>query len=181
MVVMVVRVITDIGTSPDHNTACQAMTAAAIRNAAHNRCWSFRAIGSFFPVRESGGWYNITVSRPSHGSQGNPAMEHSLPAHVDLKKLREIFAAVAKRRIRNEVDAEEIVQEALATVLEKSAAQEYEKSFLQWAFGVLRNKIGNYYQKRDRRIAHEGELDADEMRTLADATPDPQERFAETS
>jgi RNA polymerase sigma factor (sigma-70 family) len=106
-------------------------------------------------------------------------MEHSLPKHVDLKKLREIFTAVAKRRIRNEVDAEEIVQEALATVLEKSAAQEYEKSFLQWAFGVLRNKIGNYYQKRDRRVAHEGELDVDEMRTLSDATPDPQERFAE--
>jgi RNA polymerase sigma factor (sigma-70 family) len=107
-------------------------------------------------------------------------MDPSLPAHVDLKKLREIFAAVAKRRIRNEVDAEEIVQEALATVLEKSSAQSFEKSFLQWAFGVLRNKIGNYYQKRDRRVTHEGELDEGTMRTQADTLPDPLDRCAES-
>ena len=107
-------------------------------------------------------------------------MEHRLPAHVDLKKLRDIFTAVAKRRIRNEVDAEEIVQDALATVLEKSAGQEFEKSFLQWAFGVLRNKIGNYYQKRDRRAAHEGELGEDELRVRSDNTPDPLDRCAES-
>ena len=82
-------------------------------------------------------------------------MNPLLPSHIDLQKLREIFLALAKRRIRNEHDAEEIAQEALITVVEKFPAQDIQKSFLQWAFGILRNKIGNYYQGRDRRVRRE--------------------------
>jgi len=82
-------------------------------------------------------------------------MSPPLPSHIDLHKLREIFLALAKRRIRNEHDAEEIAQEALITVVEKFPALDIQKSFLQWAFGILRNKIGNYYQGRDRRARRE--------------------------
>jgi RNA polymerase sigma factor (sigma-70 family) len=107
-------------------------------------------------------------------------MSANLPAHIDLTKLREIFLALAKRRVRDEQDAEEIVQDALMTVVEKSASQTFEKSFLQWAFGVLRNKIGNYYQQRDRRQRTTHEITEDTERTLRSAMPDPLAASAES-
>ncbi len=100
-------------------------------------------------------------------------MSANLPSHIDLTKLREIFLALAKRRVRDEQDAEEIVQDALMTVVEKSASQTFEKSFLQWAFGVLRNKIGNYYQQRERRHRTTEEMTEDTERTLQSGLPDP--------
>ena len=104
---------------------------------------------------------------------GNRIMSDNLPPHIDLTKLREIFLALAKRRVRDEQDAEEIVQDALMTVVEKTPSQTFEKSFLQWAFGVLRNKIGNYYQQRERRHRTTAEITEDTQRTLRSDLPDP--------
>lgn len=103
----------------------------------------------------------------------------SLPAHIQFDKLREIFTAVAKRRVRNERDAEEIVQDTLVTVLEKAAAQTFEKGFLQWAFGVLRNKIGNHYQKQGRQAGHSREVTEDDLRLCPDPGIGPHEALEE--
>lgn len=104
---------------------------------------------------------------------------NELPAHIDLKKLREIFLSIAKRRVRNEHDAEELVQDALATVVEKFNAQTFEKSFMQWAFGVLRNKIGNYYQLRSRRGKTVREVEEYDLRTRHDPASGPVELYEE--
>jgi RNA polymerase sigma factor (sigma-70 family) len=105
--------------------------------------------------------------------------KQQLPEHVTIEKLREIFLSLAKRRIRNESDAEEIVQEALITVLKKREDQEFESGFLQWSFGVLRNKIGNYYQKRDRRAKYSRLVDETDIRVRPDSAPGPLETCSE--
>lgn len=54
------------------------------------------------------------------------------------------FLRLAKRRIGNEDDAKDIVQQALMTALEKCKGAELVKGFLPWANQILYFKIGNY-------------------------------------
>jgi RNA polymerase sigma-70 factor (ECF subfamily) len=61
--------------------------------------------------------------------------------------LRETFVAIAKRRIEDSEVAEDIAQEACITILQKYKSESFTVSFQAWAYGVLRMKIGNYYQK----------------------------------
>ena len=61
------------------------------------------------------------------------------------------FAYLAKRRIRNKDDAEDVAQEACMTILEKYKTEVFTKGFDPWAYGVLRMKVGNYLQDKDRR------------------------------
>jgi RNA polymerase sigma factor (sigma-70 family) len=60
--------------------------------------------------------------------------------------LFERFASLAKRRVGSKEDAEDLAQEACVTVIEKYRTETYTKGFAAWAYGVLRNKIGNYLQ-----------------------------------
>jgi RNA polymerase sigma factor (sigma-70 family) len=60
--------------------------------------------------------------------------------------LFERFASLAKRRIGSKEDAEDLAQEACVTVIEKYRSETFTKGFAAWAYGVLRNKIGNYLQ-----------------------------------
>lgn len=66
--------------------------------------------------------------------------------------LRESFILIAKHRLRDAPHRthEDIVQEACSTVLEKYRTERFDKGFMQWAYGVLRNKIGNAYQQTSR-------------------------------
>jgi len=50
---------------------------------------------------------------------------------------------------------------------------------IQWAFGVLRNKIGNYYQKRDRRSRFSRDAEDNDLRTRPDLSPGPHAVYAE--
>lgn len=63
------------------------------------------------------------------------------------------FAALAKRRV-GKSDALDIAQTACLVVLEKYKAGNPPRDFEAWAYGVLRNTIGNYYQSREaqRRV-----------------------------
>ena len=61
------------------------------------------------------------------------------------------FTAIAKRRIMEEQDAEDLAQEACVTVFQKYKHENFTKGFMAWAYGVLRMKIGNYLQKRQVR------------------------------
>ncbi len=74
-----------------------------------------------------------------------------------LGPLRERLLEVARRRVPGEV-AEDIVQEALAVIHQKgsgaglsSVAAMDAPPPLPWCFGVLRNVIGNHYQKQRTR------------------------------
>lgn len=86
-----------------------------------------------------------------------------------LSRLRSRFAEIAGRRVP--VDAvEDIVHDALQIVLTKGPAAAAEAGDpvppMRWCFQVLRNVIGNWYQKRHDHGTVEG-LD------LPDDRPDP--------
>ena len=85
-----------------------------------------------------------------------------------LSLLRQRFTEIAGRRVP--VDAvEDIVQDALGIVLVKGPAEARREGraepSLRWSYNVLRNVIGNWYQKRRR---HEAVGDHD----LRDERPD---------
>jgi RNA polymerase sigma factor (sigma-70 family) len=64
-------------------------------------------------------------------------------------ELSERFRTIAKLRI-GEAHSEDLAQEACATVFEKYKTESFTIGFLPWAHGVLKMKIGNYLQKRNR-------------------------------
>jgi DNA-directed RNA polymerase specialized sigma24 family protein len=80
---------------------------------------------------------------------GDPAAESRL-----FLQLRERFLAIAKRRVR-EGDSEEVVQDALHIVLAKYQGRTSASGTLPWGLAVLRNVIGNYYQRQEARGRHE--------------------------
>lgn len=59
------------------------------------------------------------------------------------------FTYFAKHRIGND-DCEDLAQEACLTVLKKYRTVRFSTSFQAWAYGVLRMKIGNYLQSKQR-------------------------------
>jgi DNA-directed RNA polymerase specialized sigma24 family protein len=63
--------------------------------------------------------------------------------------LRVRFTAIAKRRVQQD-HIEDIVQDALQTVLRKYRERSRSDGILVWSLTVLRNVIGNYYQARKR-------------------------------
>lgn len=83
------------------------------------------------------------------------------------------FAYLAKRRIRNKDDAEDVAQEACMTILEKYKTEVFTKGFDAWAYGVLRMKIGNYLQEKDRKRSRMApESAASESAATAGSSPD---------
>lgn len=71
-----------------------------------------------------------------------------------LTDLRVRFLQVAKRRLQED-DCEDVVQEALQIVLLRYAERQPQQNILVWSFAVLRNVIGNYYQRRKRQMRNE--------------------------
>lgn len=65
--------------------------------------------------------------------------------------LRARFMNIAKRRVWEKEEAEDVVQEACITVLQKYKAEEFREGFRAWAYSVLRMKIGNYLQSKEVR------------------------------
>jgi DNA-directed RNA polymerase specialized sigma24 family protein len=98
----------------------------------------------------------------ARAASGDPEAEASL-----FSSLRVRFLDIAKRRVRKD-DLEDVVQEALGIIHTKHQAREPRRGMLLWSFAVLRNVIGNYYQKRARRDRGE----AFDERFHVDAGPD---------
>lgn len=94
-----------------------------------------------------------------------------------LIQLRERFVSVARRRVAPDA-VEDVVQDALRIVVERGlegpgALAEGGEPALAFAFRVLRNVIGNHYQKeRVRRRRWEPE---DRARSSPDSSPAPLE------
>ena len=64
---------------------------------------------------------------------------------------------VAMQILKNEHDAEDIVQETYITVLEKINEIDPSKSFMGWLYQVISNKSKNLLKKRNNLIFEEGE------------------------
>lgn len=77
----------------------------------------------------------------------------------DLAAEKRLFEEMAARfryfvhpRVRDRMDADEIVQDALATICKEYKALEIESSFNAWAYKVLDNRILGYIQSRRRMV-----------------------------
>jgi RNA polymerase sigma-70 factor (ECF subfamily) len=85
------------------------------------------------------------------------------------------FRLFAQHRIWHVEDAEEVVQEALVTVLAKYKGLEIETSFAGWAYRVLQNKILDFVKKKSARRRLD-EANADDLTAETYVCPDPQLR-----
>jgi RNA polymerase sigma factor (sigma-70 family) len=89
-----------------------------------------------------------------------------------FKKLTDRFWVFAHRRIWNKEDAEEIVQNAMATVSSEYRKLEISKSFAAWAHKVIENKLLAHIQARRRQNGRNVPLE--NIGPLADNwAPDP--------
>ncbi len=95
------------------------------------------------------------------------------PEGAWLAPLRERFLSIARRRVHPDV-AEDLVQDALRVIVERNPGGE--PPSLPYCFQVLRNVIGNHYQKeRVRRRRAEVE---DAGTAVPDESPTPLEALA---
>ncbi len=77
---------------------------------------------------------------------GEKSAENKLLNHLTVS-----FRLFTKHKIWDEHDSEEIVQDALMTIIGKSRDIEFETSFAVWAYRVLQNKILNYISTKQTR------------------------------
>jgi len=98
---------------------------------------------------------------------GNPEAENRL-----FEALTERFRFFTRQRVGNKMEVEEIVQDALATVLDKYRKMEFETSFAAWAHKVVENKFLYFLQRKGRDQARNTPLDNPD--TVANpGVPDP--------
>jgi RNA polymerase sigma factor (sigma-70 family) len=64
-----------------------------------------------------------------------------------------VLRKLTASRIYNSTDAEDLVQETLLTMISKPPDIVLEKGLLAWGMGILRKKVGNYYQKVQRHTS----------------------------
>lgn len=96
------------------------------------------------------------------------------PTEAWLGRLRERLLAIASRRVPAE-SVEDVVQDALRVIVQRripdsSAVRIDDLPELAWCFQVLRNTIGNYYQKTRSRLRWQEQA---ATRTAAPAPPTP--------
>lgn len=77
---------------------------------------------------------------------GNAAAEREL-----FERLSESFRLFAQHKLGDTRDAEEAVQEALMTIVQKHSSTEIDTSFKAWAYRILRNKILDCYRAGKHR------------------------------
>jgi RNA polymerase sigma factor (sigma-70 family) len=74
----------------------------------------------------------------------------------EVVRIRVVLRKLTALRIRNEEDAEDLVQETLLTATANFPGYALHKGLLVWCMGVLRKKVGNYYRKMNRFTSLDG-------------------------
>ena len=100
--------------------------------------------------------------------KGNQKAEQEL---VDILSVR--FRLFARRRIWNEQDLEDVIQDAIVTVLKKYKSAAIKGHFAAWAHTVLHYDILKYYRRQNisrNRLAG-GQINAD---SFSSWQPDPE-------
>jgi len=111
----------------------------------------------------------------NNARQGDEASERRL-----FVLLSERFAEFAHRRVWNEQDARDVVQEALLTITREYRSLKVETSFAAWAYKVLDNRILAYIKSkrvRDGRMA--GDAALERMPARPDENPTLRTRLLE--
>lgn len=99
---------------------------------------------------------------------GDAAAEDKL-----FKYLTVSFRLFTQQRIGNDQDAEEIVQDAIMTILQKYKGITFEVSFAAWAYRVLNNKILDYIKRKKTHRAIHSMMASDETPVIS-WQPDPE-------
>jgi RNA polymerase sigma factor (sigma-70 family) len=80
------------------------------------------------------------------------AQTGDLSAEQELfKNLTDSFRIFAQHRIRDQADAEEVVQDALAIVAQKYKETAFVSSFAGWAHNILRNTMSSHIRQKVSR------------------------------
>ena len=103
----------------------------------------------------------------SKAKAGDRSAENELFQYLSVR-----FRTIAKRRLGEDA-AEDVAQAACVTVLEKYKNATFTDGFVQWAHGVLRNKVGNYYQGPKKRNQMESEINERQSSKRTELELDP--------
>jgi len=76
--------------------------------------------------------------------------------------LTESFRLFVQHRIWDEQDAEELVQDTLATIAEKYRGIDFAASFAAWAYKTLENKLLHYYRTKHGRESRFAQMTDDQ-------------------
>ena len=97
--------------------------------------------------------WHVMASSPDVSTSLTELLDRALAG--DREAENRLFAAlharilaVAKRRIRDDQQAQDLTQDVLRTAFEKYRDAEPGHAFLPWLFTILRNKIGNHMRHR---------------------------------
>ncbi len=104
----------------------------------------------------------------SQANQGNQAAEEAL-----FKLLTARFRYFAQHKIRERQDVEEIVQDALMTILKKYRNIEFKTSFSAWAHRVLINKILDFHKTKSGHLSK-----LEEIHETGNSSPLPDKKGA---
>lgn len=118
------------------------------------------------------------MDRPDYCLTQTEALE-SESEDAFFSHLRERFLRLARYKIREANDAEEVVQEAMMAIIDQYRNPEFDGKFLNWAFTVLRNKIVDYQRKKIRSMQREIRIEDNSTETISGGI-DPEEALAGT-
>lgn len=88
---------------------------------------------------------NSPQAPPANSSRGETPREAELPA------LRQRLLRYARSSVRDGGAAEDLVQETLIVVVERSGTRRGNASLLTWAVAILKNKIADWYRSPVRQ------------------------------
>jgi RNA polymerase sigma factor (sigma-70 family) len=89
-----------------------------------------------------------------------------------FRRLTVSFRVIAQQRVWDKCDSEEVVQNALLTVVQKYKRVEIESSIAGWTYNVLNNKIMDYAKSRKVRQKRPTR-EIMEQDKVSSANPDP--------
>lgn len=108
----------------------------------------------YFAVNEAEELCRFCETVPGGDSAGADSMPGICAwTDQDIERIRTVLCKLTALRIRNEEDAEDLVQETLLTATANFPGCALQKGLLVWCMGVLRKKVGNYYRKMNRFIS----------------------------
>lgn len=97
---------------------------------------------------------------------GDVSAEKALLEHIRVR-----FRAVVHLEVRNDDDAEDILQDTLAAIARDYRAISFERSFTGWAARVLRNRMLDYYRTRRIRKDRTADVPIEEVTLTAGDPP----------
>jgi RNA polymerase sigma-70 factor (ECF subfamily) len=93
------------------------------------------------------------------------------------RRLRVSFLLFLRQKIRDQKDAEDVVQEALLAIADNQGKIEFETSFSAWAYKVLENMVLRHYRSKGRRENVFVAMDGDCPELLHKPDPDLRARL----